>query len=206
LTIGNPPFGNNSSKAIGFFNHAARFSQVVAYILPMTFRKESVTNRLDLSFELHAELELKPNSFIFLGGDYPIQCVFQIWVKSNKLRQVVRPVKETSDFVFVKPDKKYDLVIRRVGVNAGLLYDDLTVTYSEQSHLFLQVKPFINVKDVYDRLVSLTLHKSPIKFYTAGNPSLSANEICNLYESGNDSLNSSSSDLEPVSKRFKSSA
>ena len=32
LTIGNPPFGKNSSLAIAFFNKAAEFSDVIAFI------------------------------------------------------------------------------------------------------------------------------------------------------------------------------
>ena len=46
LTIGNPPFGKNSSKAISFFNHAALFSDVIAFIVAKTFRKKSYKNRL----------------------------------------------------------------------------------------------------------------------------------------------------------------
>ena len=50
LSIGNPPFGMNSSMAIEFFNGCAKFSDEIAFIVPRTFRKDSVQNRLDLNF------------------------------------------------------------------------------------------------------------------------------------------------------------
>ena len=56
LTIGNPPFGKNSSLAVKFFNHAASFSDCIAFIVPRTFRKPSIINRLHQNFHLIEEL------------------------------------------------------------------------------------------------------------------------------------------------------
>ena len=42
LIIGNPPFGKISSTAIKFFNHSAKWANVIAFIIPRTFRKESI--------------------------------------------------------------------------------------------------------------------------------------------------------------------
>ena len=39
ITIGNPPFGNRSKLAIDFFNKAATFSDVIAFIVPVSFMK-----------------------------------------------------------------------------------------------------------------------------------------------------------------------
>lgn len=50
LVIGNPPFGEQSTLAIKFFNHAAEFASTIAFILPKSFRKVSVQNKLNLSF------------------------------------------------------------------------------------------------------------------------------------------------------------
>ena len=52
LVIGNPPFGRVSSLAIKFFNHAADIcgainGSVIAFIIPRTFRRPSVQNKLD---------------------------------------------------------------------------------------------------------------------------------------------------------------
>ena len=52
LVIGNPPFGKVSSLAIKFFNHAAQWAHVIAFIIPRTFRKTSVQNKLNSQFHL----------------------------------------------------------------------------------------------------------------------------------------------------------
>ena len=46
LVIGNPPFGKGGSLAIRFFNHAATFAHTIAFIVPRTFRRISVQNKL----------------------------------------------------------------------------------------------------------------------------------------------------------------
>ena len=52
LVIGNPPFGKVSSLAIKFFNHASNWSNVIAFIIPRTFRRISVQNKLNKNFHL----------------------------------------------------------------------------------------------------------------------------------------------------------
>lgn len=187
LTIGNPPFGKNSSKAIGFFNRAALFSSVIAFIVPKTFRKKSVIDRLFCKFEMVDELELDAKSFIFMGEDYPVECVFQIWKKTETPRAQFGSRKETTDFLFVTAEEDYHIVVRRVGVNAGRIYMDMDVSYSAQSHMFIRVKEDVaSVEKVRDRLLSLNLEKCSSKFNCVGNPSLSATEICDLYDCGSD--------------------
>ena len=39
VTISNPPFGRNNSLSIPFFNHAAEFSEFIAFIVPRSWRK-----------------------------------------------------------------------------------------------------------------------------------------------------------------------
>jgi len=52
LVIGNPPFGKNSNKALQFLNHSFLFANFVCFILPSTFNKTSMQNRVDLNFSL----------------------------------------------------------------------------------------------------------------------------------------------------------
>lgn len=42
ITIGNPPFGKRSKLAIEFFNKASEMSNVIAFIVPVSFMKWSV--------------------------------------------------------------------------------------------------------------------------------------------------------------------
>ncbi|MCX6497056.1 MAG: hypothetical protein NTW23_07035, partial [Rhodoluna sp.] len=52
ITISNPPFGRNNSLSIPFFNKAAKHSDFIAFIVPRSWRKWSVMNRLDINFHL----------------------------------------------------------------------------------------------------------------------------------------------------------
>ena len=85
LVVGNPPFGRVSSLAVRFFWKAASFSSALAFILPRTFRRSSIQNRLPLSFHLiHDEdIPMEPCSF-----DPPMmaKCCFQIWEKREEER------------------------------------------------------------------------------------------------------------------------
>lgn len=80
LTIGNPPFGKNSNLAIQFFNHAAKFSDTICFVIPRTFRKYSVQKSLDPRFELWFDATL-PYHIFFVDGKpwHRIRCCFQIW-------------------------------------------------------------------------------------------------------------------------------
>lgn len=89
LVIGNPPFGKVSSLAIKFFNHASIFANVIAFIIPRTFRKTSVQNRLNLNFHLiHDEdIPLNPCSFT---PPMMVKCCFQIWEKRLEKRSIIK--------------------------------------------------------------------------------------------------------------------
>ena len=52
LVIGNPPFGRISSIAVKFFNKSATFADCIAFIIPRTFKRVSIQNKLNLNFKL----------------------------------------------------------------------------------------------------------------------------------------------------------
>lgn len=83
ITIGNPPFGNRSKLAIDFFNKAAKMSEVIAFIVPVSFMKWSVQKNLDSDFSLINYIYLEPESFIADGNPYSVRTIFQIWVKKG---------------------------------------------------------------------------------------------------------------------------
>jgi hypothetical protein len=169
MIVGNPPFGKNSTLAVQFFNHAATMSEVIAFILPRTFRKASIQNRLSRAFHLTYNEILPQNSFIFEGEVYDVPCVFQIWEKRDYERALT-PVEVTHpDFVFTTADKA-DFAVQRVGVNAGRVKTDLTI--SPQSHYFIK-GPVIDVFRALDF--------DRVKYDTAGNPSIAKSEIIALY-------------------------
>lgn len=100
LVIGNPPFGKVSSLAIKFFNHASHFANVIAFIIPRTFRKISVQNKLNLDFHLiHDEdIPINPCSFT---PKMMVKCCFQIWEKQHIKRSLVKLPTEHKDWTFL---------------------------------------------------------------------------------------------------------
>jgi hypothetical protein len=83
ITIGNPPFGKRSSLAIDFFNRAATMSNIIAFILPVSFMKWNVQKNLSNNFSLLNLMYLAPESFTDNGKPYSVRTVFQIWVKKG---------------------------------------------------------------------------------------------------------------------------
>lgn len=82
VTFGNPPFGRRSRLAIQFFNKASEFSDTIAFIVPVQFRKYSVRSKLVKDYKLVAEKLLGTDAFYTLGAkDFHANCVFQIWTK-----------------------------------------------------------------------------------------------------------------------------
>lgn len=79
LFLGNPPFGRSSKLAIQFFVHAAKYSDVIAFIIPRTWSKFSIHNRLPKDFGLFFNAYLPDEAFIFKGKPYSVRCVAQAW-------------------------------------------------------------------------------------------------------------------------------
>ena len=69
LTVTNPPFGRNNSLSIPFFNKAAQVSDLIVFVVPRSWRKWSVQNRLDQSFHLVRDDDLTINYVDVNGHD-----------------------------------------------------------------------------------------------------------------------------------------
>jgi hypothetical protein len=94
ITVSNPPFGRNNSLSIPFFNHAAKVSDAICFIVPRSWRKWSVTNRLDLRFELELDLDIDIDYVDAAGTPLSnknhLATCFQIWNKADSPRALVR--------------------------------------------------------------------------------------------------------------------
>lgn len=175
ITLGNPPFGKNSSLAIKFFNKCAKHSKVVAFIVPRTFKKQSVQNKLDKFMTLFSEYEIPPNSFNFKNETVDVPCVFQVWVKTETPRKIFNEKITLKDISFVKRQEA-DIAFQRVGVKAGTIKGkDKFNDIADASHLFIK----INNNKALDILNSINWDH--IKYNTAGNPSISKNELIQEY-------------------------
>ena len=96
ITISNPPFGRNNSLSIPFFNHAAEISEAICFIVPRSWRKWSVTNRLDLRFDIALDIDLDIDYEDATGSPISskthLATCFQIWRKSNSIRKQIRVI------------------------------------------------------------------------------------------------------------------
>ncbi len=94
ITIGNPPFGLRGWLALAFINKAAKFSDLVGFILPMYFAsdgKGSAKNRVKGLTLLHSE-EL-PADIFHNGKPIKINTVWQVWGKVK-----IRPKMDITDY------------------------------------------------------------------------------------------------------------
>jgi len=174
FTVGNPPFGKNSSLAVRFFNRCAKHSVGIAFIVPKTFKKDSVKNKLDMNFHLVYEEDVSQDAFNRDGEIVHVPCVFQIWLRTGELREKSQKY-ETGDFSFVnKNDDDFDFYFQRVGVNAGRIKPKKSGA-SDSSHIRVKV----NKKGVLETLTLVDW--DDIKHNTAGNPSISKNEMIKAY-------------------------
>lgn len=101
ITIGNPPFGKRSKLAIEFFNHAAKYSKIIAFIVPVSFMKWGVHKELDSHFNLQSYMYLPENSFTDKGKEFSVRSVFQIWTRESiekNLRILKAPPIKHPDF------------------------------------------------------------------------------------------------------------
>jgi Uncharacterized protein conserved in bacteria (DUF2188) len=180
IAIGNPPFGKNASMAIKFFNKAAEISEVevIAFIVPKTFQKQSLQNKLHLNFILKYNLDLPKNSFIFDGLPYNVPCCFQIWARSKNQRKIEKIELDNEYFEFVAK-KDADIAVRRVGGRTGKARKDVADA-AEVSHYFLKIKnDKISINDVIEKINNIDF--GSIINLTAGVKSLSKPELVSYF-------------------------
>jgi len=149
--IGNPPFGRQSSMAIKFIKKSCEYCDTISFILPKSFKKDSLKKTFPLNFHLVFEVDLPEKSFLVDGTEYNVETVFQIWEKKTTNRVVIDKL-EPLHFMFVKKNENPDISFRRVGVNAGTI-DTNTDEKSIQSHYFIK---FTNGKSINDNIRKLS--------------------------------------------------
>ncbi len=97
VTVSNPPFGRNNSLSVPFFNRSADYSDYIAFIVPRSWRKWSVVNRLDPYFHLIADEDLSINYVDADGSDAYARNQLQTCVQVWERRDVRRPKVSVAD-------------------------------------------------------------------------------------------------------------
>lgn len=169
--IGNPPFGRQSSLAIKFIKKSCEYCDSISFILPKSFKKDSLKKHYPQNFHLIYVYDLPKNSFIVDNKEYDVPCVFQIWIKKNVNRIITKKL-IPNKYKFVKKNDKHDISFRRVGVNAGDI-DKETEKKSVQSHYFIKFD--IELTDeLFDKLKNIVY---TCKNNTCGPKSISKQEL-----------------------------
>lgn len=176
LVIGNPPFGNNGKLARAFLVESMKFANTVAFILPKSFKKQSMKNRLPLNFTAVVELDLPVNSFTLNSEDYSVPCVFQIWQKTNVMREKITMKNKSSLIEFTTIDKA-DFRIQRVGGRSGKA--SLNLDVSVNSNYFVKNNSGIDNEELIKIINSLIF---PSINDTAGPRSLPKGELIEVLE------------------------
>lgn len=103
VVIGNPPFGKRSQLAIDFIKRSFEYSDTIAFILPIQFRKYLTQKRVVSEARLVVNETLDPDSFTFKGKSYSVRCVLQVWTKRN-----IDETGLTDERIYHAPPVKHD--------------------------------------------------------------------------------------------------
>lgn len=168
--IGNPPFGRNGSVAVKFFNKAAEMGcSYICFVLPKSFKKWSVKDRLNRHYHLVQELDLEKFSFTLNGDEYDVPCCWQVWERKDSLRPIFGKY-DSGLFKIVKRGE-HDFLVRRVGGRSGEVVDG----GSEESTFSIKsVIPKDTLKMVLEK--SLPIIKE-VRENTSGARSISLTEL-----------------------------
>ena len=145
--IGNPPFGRQASTAIKFIKKCCEFSKSISFILPKSFKKDSMQKSFARKYHLIYEKDLAEKAFLVNNVEYDVPCVFQIWERKDFDRDEIEKL-EPLKFMFVNKEESPDISFRRVGVNAGTIMKE-TNDKSSQSHYFIK---FTNNKTINENI------------------------------------------------------
>ena len=168
VAVGNPPFGMNASLAQAIFNHIASFKvKAICFIVPKTFKKESMHGKLDENYHIVFEQDVIKDAFIVDGKNKHVPCVFQIWEYKKRKRE--KEEKTQCKWIeFVEKDVA-DIAVRRAGGKAGKLLDGLN--HSKESTYFIKTNHNMVSKAI--QLINLEMVDN-----TAGVRSISKDELC----------------------------
>jgi len=151
--LGNPPFGRQSSFAIKFIKKSCQFCSSISFILPKSFKKDSLKKTFPLNFHLLCEIDLPEKSFLVNNKEHDVPCILQIWEKKTYAREVSEKL-EPQNFIFVTKTDNPSISFRRVGVNAGTI-DINSTNKSVQSHYFIRFTNTNSLEKNLDLLKSI---------------------------------------------------
>jgi hypothetical protein len=163
--VGNPPYGKNASLAVKFLNKSFELAPTVSFVLPKTFRKPSILNRIHPNLHLVEDADISDDTF---GGT--ILTCQQRWERRDSRREKIVTHTSHPDFHFVTKSEA-NLFVGRVGAAAGRVKTSGFDHYTEQ-HYFLRASD--TLKELLAEVEEDLREKALL---TVGTPSLSKHDL-----------------------------
>ena len=93
ITVSNPPFGRNNALSVPFFNKAAEVSDLIVFIVPRSWRKWTVQNKLNKNFHLVRDDDLSID-YVNVDGkllstNNNLRTCVQYWLRKREERKLV---------------------------------------------------------------------------------------------------------------------
>lgn len=168
--VGNPPYGKNASLAVKFLNKSFELAPTVSFVLPKTFRKPSILNRIHPNLHLAEDTDVSNDTF---GGT--ILTCRQKWERREGKRERIKTYTQHPDLQFVSKAES-NVFVGRVGAAAGSVKESGFDHYTEQ-HYFLLVDDAVR-----ERLNAIQPKLRELAYgATVGTPSLSKHELISTY-------------------------
>lgn len=137
LIYTNPPFGRAGSLALKFLQKASQETDRLAFILPASFRKISLLDRVPSDFALIGDYPLPDQNYILPDGTTrKVLTTFQLWERLPKNRPLFKNLIHYSRYTKRVPPDKAQFAFRTQGASAGRVLVGLN--YNPASTAFLQ--------------------------------------------------------------------
>lgn len=199
VVVGTPAFGADGTAPLAVINHAATFADYVALLLPASFARNALKDRVDPFLELVFEQTFPEQLAIIDGELEPVRVVFQIWKKRSGARLEREDITSHAEFEFAADPKDANFLVRGRGPDIGQVVEVSATTITG-----------VTGADFYIRAVGLgvpalrrrfeRLDYADIRRKSFGAPWIGQAELVDLYDTARclDAIRSGSEELEEI--------
>ena len=175
IIIGNPPYGVGANMAIKVLNKAAEHTDDIRMVLPLSFRKAAVLNKVSIDLELEEDERLPDDTF-----PRSIRAVKQHWKRTGRTRKIIPLPTQHPDFQFLKYEDRDEATLFIGGAGQGPAGKVKTEGYDHYApgHHWIKCS-----EEVKERIISLAPEFRAEALTVCCLPGLSKSAIIQIYRS-----------------------